>query len=302
MRRQSSFVPAALDLRDHLGGVLLAEAALDLLAVAADGRARQAGQRVGGQRVDVGVVARRGCRSRSCAISDSPSPSMFIADARREVLEAALQLRGTRRVLAAPDDLVLGAVQRRCRSAGTSAGITHGCASGGRRLSTGPTTRGMTSPAFSTSTQSPSRMSLRAMSSALCSVAIETVEPARNTGSSTANGVTAPVRPTFTSIFRSSVVFCSAGNLKAIAQRGNLLVVPRRAAQRERVDLDDDAVGVEVERAALLGPLAAEGDQRVDARAAAPVRFDGQPPGAELFERCRAWVVAGGPSGPPTSW
>ena len=64
------------------------------------------------------------------------------------------------------------------------------------------------------------------MSSALCSVAMEIVEPARNTGSSTANGVTAPVRPTLTSIFLSSVVFCSAGNLNAIAHRGNLLVLP----------------------------------------------------------------------------
>ena len=64
------------------------------------------------------------------------------------------------------------------------------------------------------------------MSSALCSVAIEIVEPATKTGSSTANGVTAPVRPTFTAILRSLVVFCSAGNLNATAQRGNLLVVP----------------------------------------------------------------------------
>src|SRR5687768_18363886 len=57
---------------------------------------------------------------------------------------------------------------------------------------------------------------------------MEIVDPARNTGSSTANGVTAPVRPTFTSILCSFVVFCSAGNLKAIAERGNLLVAPRR--------------------------------------------------------------------------
>ena len=63
----------------------------------------------------------------------------------------------------------------------------------------------MTSPAFSITTVSPSRMSLRAMSSALCSVAIEIVEPASNTGSSTAYGVTAPVRPTFTSIACSFV-------------------------------------------------------------------------------------------------
>ena len=67
------------------------------------------------------------------------------------------------------------------------------------------------------------------MSSALWSVAIEIVEPATNTGSSTAYGVFAPVRPTFTSIRRSRVCACCAGNLNAVAHRGNLAVAPRRA-------------------------------------------------------------------------
>jgi hypothetical protein len=87
-------------------------------------------------------------------------------------------------------------------------GITHGCESAGRRLRIGATTRGMTSPAFSMTTVSPSRRSLRAMSSALCSVAIEIVDPATNTGSSTAYGVFAPVRPTLTAIRRSFVCAC----------------------------------------------------------------------------------------------
>ena len=85
------------------------------------------------------------------------------------------------------------------------AGITHGTESSGLRFRIGATTRGITSPAFSMTTVSPSRMSLRARSSALCSVAIEIVEPARNTGSRTAYGVFAPVRPTLTSIFSSFV-------------------------------------------------------------------------------------------------
>jgi hypothetical protein len=63
----------------------------------------------------------------------------------------------------------------------------------------------------------------------LCSVAIEIVEPARNTGSSTAYGVAAPVRPMLTSILSSLVVACCAGNLNAVAHRGNFAVVPRRS-------------------------------------------------------------------------
>src|SRR4051812_42166692 len=187
--------------------------------------------------------------------------------------------------------------------------MTHGWESASRRLVMGPTTRGITSPAFSTRTQSPARISLRAMSSALCSVAIDTIDPAMNTGSSIANGVTAPVRPTFTSMLLSSVVFCSAGNLNAIAHRGNLLVVPSRVrllprgdlernrpwgefagragprAQVDAIELDDDAVGVEVERAALLLPLRAEGHERLDTVTPAPMRLDGQPPCLQRVER-----------------
>ena len=65
-------------------------------------------------------------------------------------------------------------------------GIIHGTRVGRTQAEDGATTRGMTSPAFSMTTVSPSRKSLRAMSSALCSVAIEIVEPATNTGSRTA--------------------------------------------------------------------------------------------------------------------
>ncbi len=113
-------------------------------------------------------------------------------------------------------------------------GITHGGWRSAPSAITGPTTRGITSPAFSTITRSPSRMSLRARSSALCSVAIDTVDPATTTGSRTAYGVAAPVRPTLTWIALSRVVTRSAENLNAIAQRGNLLVepsVPRSASR-----------------------------------------------------------------------
>ena len=46
-------------------------------------------------------------------------------------------------------------------------------------------------------TVSPTRMSLRAISSSLCSVARDTTTPPTVTGSSSATGVSAPVRPTW---------------------------------------------------------------------------------------------------------
>ena len=101
------------------------------------------------------------------------------------MLEAAAQPCRAGRVLAAPDDLVFVALQL-AAAVRHVVGITHGTESAGRRLRIGATTRGITSPAFSMITMSPSRRSLRARSSALWSVAIEMVDPARNTGSRTA--------------------------------------------------------------------------------------------------------------------
>ena len=175
----------------------------------------------------------------------------------------------------------------RCRTPGTSSASPTARCVGGPQVRIGLTTFGMTSPAFSMSTRSPSRMSLRAMSSALCSVAIEIVEPARKTGSSTAYGVTAPVRPTLTSIFAATVVRLLRGELERRRPARKLRGRAEPFAQREVVHLDDDAVGVEVERPALLGPLVAEGDHLVDAVAARPVRFDRQPPCAHRRRACR---------------
>ncbi len=53
-----------------------------------------------------------------------------------------------------------------------------------------------------------------------------TVTPPTNTGSRTAYGVTAPVRPTLTAMSVSSVVFSSGGSLNATAQRGLFAVNP----------------------------------------------------------------------------
>ena len=58
------------------------------------------------------------------------------------------------------------------------------------------TTSGMISPAFRTIAVSPKCKSNSARRSLLCSVALETVVPAINTGRSSATGVSVPVRPT----------------------------------------------------------------------------------------------------------
>ena len=62
--------------------------------------------------------------------------------------------------------------------------------------------------------------------SPLCRLARETLVPARKMGSNTAVGVSTPVRPTVTSISRTTVSLTSGGYLNAMAQRGNLLVLP----------------------------------------------------------------------------
>ncbi len=95
-----------------------------------------------------------------------------------------------------------------------------------RRSATGATTSGMTSPALRSTTMSPMSTPLRAISSTLCRVARSTVDPATWTGCITANGVTRPVRPTFTWMSSSRVVTSSGGYLYAIAHRGAWLVAP----------------------------------------------------------------------------
>ena len=71
-----------------------------------------------------------------------------------------------------------------------------GAAPATRRSGTILTTSGITSPARRMTTVSPTRTSLRVSSSMLCNVALLTVTPPTNTGSSRATGVNAPVRPT----------------------------------------------------------------------------------------------------------
>ena len=126
-------------------------------------------------------------------------------------------------------------------------------ASAGRRSATTPTTSGITSPARRTITVSPMRTSLRRGSSSLCSVALLTVVPPTNTGSSLATGVSLPVRPTWISMPSTRVICSCAGYLCATAQRGSRVTKPRRSLQRAAVDLVDHAVDVERQRVALGG-------------------------------------------------
>jgi hypothetical protein len=80
------------------------------------------------------------------------------------------------------------------------------------------------------------RMSFRAISSSLCSVAFCTSTPPTFTGSSRATGVSAPVRPTWMRMSCNTVIACSAGNFHAIAQRGARPTKPsRRCSARSSI-------------------------------------------------------------------
>ena len=68
-------------------------------------------------------------------------------------------------------------------------------------------------PAFSTTTMSPTRTSLRSISSALCRLARLTVVPASSTGARSATGVMAPVLPTCTRMSTTFVVASYFSNL-----------------------------------------------------------------------------------------
>ena len=96
--------------------------------------------------------------------------------------------------------------------AGHVDGIFHALAPLRRRSFTLPTTSGITSPARRTMTVSPTRTSLASTWISLWRVAFVMVTPETATGSSTANGVALPVRPTFTSIARR-IVCCSIGGI-----------------------------------------------------------------------------------------
>ena len=93
----------------------------------------------------------------------------------------------------------------------------------------------------------------------------------------------------------SRVVFCSAGNLNATAQRGNLLVVPSALRRSTSFSLTTTPSVSKSSVAALLGPLGAERDHLVDARRSAASAIPPAGPTAAAASSVSACV--GGTSG-----
>ena len=85
---------------------------------------------------------------------------------------------------------------------------------------------GITSPALSTMTVSPTLISFLIISSSLWSVALETTTPPMLTGLILATGVKAPVLPIWISIFVTKEIALFEENLWAIAHLGALATFP----------------------------------------------------------------------------
>ena len=140
-------------------------------------------------------------------------------------------------------------------------------------------------PAFSTTTTSPGRTSLRSISSALCRLARLTVVPASSTGSRSATGVIAPVFPTWTRM--------------ALQPRGGLVLLelvgdhPARAFRRaaeplalvEAIDLEHQAVDLEIQLVQPLDQLLAVVDGGGERRKALDVGRGRQAVAAKLCQK-----------------
>ena len=108
----------------------------------------------------------------------------------------------------------------------------------------------MTSPARCTTTVSPTRTSLRAISSSLCRVALETTTPPTVTGLRFAVGVSAPVRPTVM-VIASTIVIAFSARIVRDRPAGRARDEAEPLLERKIVDLVDDAVDVVAERRTL---------------------------------------------------
>ncbi len=151
--------------------------------------------------------------------------------------------------------------------------------------STGPTTRGMTSPAFSMITGV-------AVADVLAREVVRVVQRRQRDGGP---GHAARARARQTAWPRrcarcsprscsSVVVACCAGYLKAVAQRGNFEVVPRRARRARSFSLMTTPSVSKGSVCRLLAPLLAEREHRVDAVASAPVRLHRTAPRAQRLQ------------------
>ena len=164
----------------------------------------------------------RGPAPAACATCFSPRPSMSIAPRETKCLSSCHWRSRADAVRAAGEDRALGLDRRRVagRAARRAARRRRRGPRARRRAAPGETTCGITSPARRTMTSSPTRMSLRARSSSLCSVASFTVTPPTCTGSSTANGCRSPNLPTFHSMPCSVVTASSAGTSRRSPSAG----------------------------------------------------------------------------------
>ena len=124
--------------------------------------------------------------------------------------------------------------------------------------------------------------------------------PPTNTGLSRATGVSAPVRPTCTSIASTRLVASSAGNLCATAKRGARATKPSRSCACECVHLVDDAVDVVRQRRALLADAAVVLEQSLEPAHDAALGGDAEAVRREIVEdlavACRS---RGAPSAAP---
>ena len=136
-----------------------------------------------------GRRCRARCRSEvSCSASTSPRPSISIAPREAKWRMRSVTCAGhdalVQRDIASPSGWSTSEPQTGQRS-----GMTKTRSLPVRDSATGPTTRGITSPARVTKTVSPMRMSLLSMYAALCKVALRIVTPPICTGASEANGL-----------------------------------------------------------------------------------------------------------------
>ena len=172
---------------------------LDRRAPQPSQRARSA-PRAARQAEDVGRGVQPGPRRSSSGCSPRRAPRYPWRCGRRNASAARPSApgRSARRCSAAPPRPA--GARHGCRRPGRCRGRRRAWLSAGRFSSTTETICGMTSPARCSTTVSPTRTSLRAISSSLCSVACCTMTPPTLTGCITARGVSAPVRPTWISM------------------------------------------------------------------------------------------------------
>ncbi len=107
------------------------------------------------------------------------------------------------------------------------------------------------------------------------------------------------MRPTFQTILLSFVVAVVGGNFQAIAQRGSRPATPSSRHSAALVDLDDDAVDLEVEPVAALLPPAAARDHLVDpvsCRAMSPLT---RKPRSRSHSSSSLWEACSTPSRTP---